>query len=132
MYMRDDETTRSLLYWMTVGLLCVLILTLSIKAWTQESALFKDRGRVAAFLDSQPERAIDYLQAILTPEQAEALEARMFPPPTPERFEAEMKDVRRQLKELGLADDDAVIQAVDARIATGAAMEADPVEDDIR
>ncbi len=82
----------------------------------QETVAFTDPDRVAAAMDHRPREVIAHLEAILTQEQADALEAALFPEPSAAEKVERLEVVKLDLQRLGFAEDDALVQAVTARI----------------
>ncbi len=82
-----------------------------------EAVHFANPERLAQYFDSTPALAVQALERILTQDQAEALELALFPEPTDEAKKAVYTRVADDLKQLGLAADDAVVTEVSARIA---------------
>jgi len=90
----------------------------TLRAFAQEAEVgFADRERVARFLDSNPNRAVSLLESVLTQSEADALESLMFPAPSDVDKVEGFRRMKIELRRLGLAEDDALVRAVDARIS---------------
>ena len=87
---------------------------------------FSDGERIARLMDNSPNLVVAALERVLTQEEADQLEALLFPAPTDEERRMVLVSVKQDLLRVGFGDTDSVVQAVDAQLTALTSAETNP------
>ena len=83
-----------------------------------DNAQWPDRDRVEEYINNNPGLVSDLLAAHLDQRGVDALNARMFPPPSPYQKEVALLKTRKLLMQNGYGPESALVTLVEAELAT--------------